>query len=105
MPLHFLGGFWIATLIVFVSSLHPRLSPLKETGWLSAIVVLGLTLALGVTWEFFEMFLSYLTDNLSCFFIGPKNRYVDTMLDLGLDGLGSLASVWIIFGKKIVNRE
>ena len=90
MPMHFLGGFWITSVIIYFLTIHPRHTLFHETPWKNIIISFGGAMIISISWEFFEMFLSYFQNNLSCYFIGPKNRYVDTMLDLGFDMLGAL---------------
>lgn len=97
---HFLGGFFMAMLMVHYLGLRTKdlgLSPLKTT-----LVVVGAVSFVGIVWEFAEYLASqtliepiYNSFAIRAYFIGDLD---DTMNDLLMDVVGALA--WLAVFRK-----
>ena len=107
MPMHFLGGFWVA--IVFLS-LDSKFKILNSKFLVNVILILGFAALVGVLWEFFEFLLdAFLSkDGYSGSFqvlrYGVKDLYTDTLSDLFFDLLGGLTMAAIFQFRKSKNR-
>lgn len=92
IPMHFIGGVWVALLFFWIFQMRNDVYLETIPTWLSAAIVIGFTLLLGVLWEFFEF--SY------DFFVAQKGfaelaqqGLTDTIGDLAMDFLGG-AMCW-----------
>jgi hypothetical protein len=84
--LHFLGGFWLGGVVVFVLFTRIEQGRLRPH-ILFFLIVLGLVALGGVAWEFFEYGFDFAVTRNG---IAPKAQLgvADTMSDLFLDLLG-----------------
>jgi uncharacterized BrkB/YihY/UPF0761 family membrane protein len=91
MPMHFLGGFWLALAFIWVFSL-------KDKTFNSIFkIVLGVVF-IGICWELFEFFfVNYVADNAF--------NTLDTISDMMFDLAGGLAGILYCFKKIIINPE
>jgi hypothetical protein len=87
---HFLGGFWVASVVLFVLRL-----PARGTGIFFS-VILG-TLCFGIGWEVFE----YLTGSV----IVAGNYGFDTTMDIVSDIIGGIAGFSYIQSKGYNNNN
>ncbi|MEK9194597.1 MAG: hypothetical protein AAB884_02195 [Patescibacteria group bacterium] len=92
---HFLGGMWIAAVLVYFEERYSRFFLLPEKKLNRAFYTLCMVLLVGVSWEFFEFVLAYL--NYESY---ASHLYADTISDLFLDMLGGFLGIIIGFGKK-----
>lgn len=90
MPMHFLGGFWLGLIAIFLFSLRDDI--LK-----SIFKILFVVLFLGIGWEVFEIVVNnYITQNYF--------NYVDTISDISFDLAGGLFAV-LYYLKNIMSAE
>lgn len=96
MPMHFLGGLWLAGVIIWFRFFSSRFVDAPKTfGRLALWGVLG-ALGVGLVWEFYEGFVGLLT-------VGHINAYRDTLGDLFFDMLGGFVCavlVWLRINQK-----
>ena len=104
MPMHFLGGFWVAMAFVYLifNYQFPIPSEFLKQNFLSFLIItLSFVALIGVLWEFYEF--------LSDFFLSSKNYTqifqqgaADTMGDLFFDLLGGtvLSLAFKLFSRK-----
>ncbi len=101
MPMHFLGGFWLAMVYFWRSQkLQTSTDSKHESALLIIIGCLGFVALIGVLWEFFEFFCDIFIASKG--YIAVSQQGVgDTMGDLFFDLLGGLALILTlkIFGK------
>lgn len=90
MIMHFLGGFFIAMLAIF---LFGSLSRLKSTYLRNLFLGLIAVLVIGTLWEVFEL-LAKATD------MADFGYFSDTGMDYVMDLFGGLVAVWFIEHKK-----
>ncbi len=95
MPMHFLGGFWLAMLFFYFKPgfefRNPKFNKLPKY-IITAIIILGFVALVGVIWEFFEFFCDVFIAAKG--YIEVSQRGVgDTMGDLFFDLLGGLALI------------
>ncbi|MGC9610855.1 MAG: hypothetical protein ABSE68_01385 [Minisyncoccia bacterium] len=90
MIMHFLGGAFIGSTLLFIALRYPKLSFITPNKITNVIVTVGLTAFIGVLWEFFE-FLLYLWTHYQI------QTYTDTLSDLSFDILGGLSIAVIAF--------
>jgi len=93
-PMHILGGFWVATIIIAFSHKIPGLAFIngyaaqnprpKTTFWVTLLIIVSLTMFVGLVWEFYE----YGLDNLNPNSVNLNNK-ADTMADLFFDFVGA----------------
>ncbi len=86
IPMHFLGGFTIGILAVFIffTSLYiPSTSKLKDNRVILFMFTIGFTLIVGLAWEVWELFFR-LTDVFT--------DQLDTVVDLVMDFCGSVTA-------------
>lgn len=89
--MHFLGGFWIALIVLWFYKAFTRNEARSDHGYLLAL--LGV-IVVGVAWEVFEV-VAGLTD-------AEENYAVDTIVDLIMDTVGALVAAYIVFRKSII---
>lgn len=104
IPMHFLGGFWVAMISVYLISAYqfPISNESLKQNFLSfLIVILSFVALIGIFWEFYEF--------LNDFFLSSKNYTqilqqgaADTIADLFFDLLGGTVFI-IIF--KFLSRK
>ncbi len=80
---HFLGGVWVALAVLWVINMPPFAWVRSRTDLLSVVL---LTLIVGSAWEIYEVFFGFADPN-ALKYIG------DTLIDLCMDTLGSVAVV------------
>jgi VanZ family protein len=90
MLVHFLGGAFTASVFIFAASRHPRFSFIGSNKLVNILVAVGLTILIGVLWEFFEFYVSAWTGI-------PPQTYADTLSDLFFDTIGGFLSALIAF--------
>jgi len=103
MPMHFLGGLWLA--LLFFYFINPKLSPygrppegrqINNYEWLITLIsVLGFVILVGVLWEFFEFLFDVFIASKGYLAVAQQGT-ADTMADLFFDLLGGLVA-WIIY--------
>lgn len=104
IPMHFLGGFWVAMAAVYLifNYQFPISKEVLSQNFLTfLIVILSLVALVGIFWEFYEF--------LNDFFFSSKNYTqifqqgaADTIGDLFFDFLGGLSflAIFKLFSKK-----
>jgi len=92
MPMHFLGGFWLATVFITLNSKlkiqNSELSGLPNY-LITIVITLGFVALIGVFWEFFEFGYDVLISSKG-YFAATQQGTADTMSDLFFDLLGGL---------------
>lgn len=86
IPMHFLGGFWVAILFIF-------LLPLRKYSFKYVFLILSCVLFVGVLWELFEITLNSIT-------LRDSFDRIDTISDLLFDLLGGFIALFIFHKKK-----
>ena len=90
MPMHFLGGFWLGLVVIYLFFLKNDISK-------SVFKILFIVLFLGIGWEIFEIVVNnYVTQN--------HFNYIDTISDISFDIAGGLAAV-LYYLKNIMSVE
>jgi len=110
MPMHFLGGFWVATIFMWLNPkfniIEIRPLNIDRNFWRSdlpkLILVLGFVILIGVLWEFFEFGYDVLISSKG-YFIAAQQGVGDTMSDLFFDLLGGIA--FLVIGKLYLNKK
>ena len=103
MPMHFLGGFWVALLFAFILLHHWRLpkstesresppAPKEPFSIYFALQVIGGVLLVGILWEFFEVSVNNIT-------VKEYFDIADTVSDLIFDLAGSLLALLFLYKK------
>ena len=93
--MHFLGGFLISIFVIFILYSYSDFENLKKHKIFLFVLITGLTLAVGLGWELWEVFVG-LTNTLK--------DLNDTILDIVMDMIGSLAAIYYA-RKKLYGRE
>ena len=88
--LHFLGGFWIAGLFVYLVN-RSGLTIINDKFWLKLLLGLGFVALVGVLWEFHEFIADWFAQKPIMQNEGPA----DTITDLFLDLLGGFFFITI----------
>jgi hypothetical protein len=104
MPMHFLGGFWLAMVFFWLNSkfniIEIRPPNTDHNFWRSdlpkLILVLGFIALVGALWEFFEFGYDVLISSKGYLAVAQRGT-ADTMSDLFFDLLGGL--VFLIIAK------
>ncbi len=95
MPMHFLGGFWIGLMALWLASSKLELSLGSKSLIPVALKVLLFVLFIGIGWEIFEILVNeVITDN-------PFD-YLDTSSDIFFDLAGGTVAIFYFF--KIIMR-
>lgn len=109
MPMHFLGGFWLAMLFFYFKPSfefqNPKFNKLPNC-LITVIIVLGFVALVGVLWEFFE-FLCDAFIAANGYMEASQLGVGDTIGDLFFDLLGGLTLILTlkIFGKSKTNSN
>lgn len=90
IPMHFFGGFFVALVMCIFAA------DIKATVWHRILWVLGLTMIVGVAWEWTEFVASLFVQEE--WFLLPAP---DVLFDLFLDTIGGLVASLIYFRKEI----
>ncbi len=90
--LHFLGGAWVASFVIYFATLHSFLSYFNPRALWNVLLTTCITLSLGVVWELFEFVLARLTNTA---FVA--NIYTDTLTDLVADTFGAFFISFFFF--------
>jgi hypothetical protein len=96
IPMHFLGGFWLAMVCVY---LNRRLNVNTPQFIATAISILGFVALIGVLWEFWEFICDFLILHKQVLQPGAA----DTIKDLFFDLVGGTA--FILIFKRIFIRQ
>lgn len=105
MPMHFLGGFWLATVFFyFKPSLefqNPKFAKLPNY-LITAIITLGFVALVGVLWEFFEFLCDVFISSRGYLAVSQLGT-ADTMSDLFFDLVGGSVAfvIYSIFLKRV----
>jgi len=91
---HFLGGFWISGIALWLFLVVFRYSTKKNRRTLLR-VVLSTIICVGIGWEIFEFIIR---DPL--FFISNKEYAIDTALDLVVGIFGALSALWYFLWRR-----
>ncbi|MCF7834047.1 MAG: hypothetical protein K9L98_01165 [Candidatus Pacebacteria bacterium] len=83
MLMHFLGGFWVAILAVFL--FIPN-----KVSWQSVLKIVGFVLFIGIMWEFFEISLNSVT-------VKDDFDMIDTLSDVFFDTFGAFVAVLYLY--------
>ncbi len=92
---HFLGGLWVASVIVGFGETRLKFSVLKDNTFLNFLIIISLTTLIGTFWEFFEFAvykISFLTGN----FYQPQT-WPNTLSDLFFDMVGAGVTSFLLF--------
>ncbi len=93
IPMHFLGGFTmgiLGTFIFFTSGYIRQTYELRHNKMLVFIITMMFTAIIGLAWELWELFFG-----LSSIYLDK----IDTVVDLIMDMLGSLAAFLVVIRK------
>jgi uncharacterized membrane protein YjdF len=101
MPMHFLGGFWLAVVFMWLNSKF-NIIEIRPPNIDKLILVLGFVILVGVFWEFFEFGYDVLISSKG-YFAAAQQGTADTMSDLFFDLLGGL--VFLIICRFYINKE
>ncbi len=86
MPMHFLGGFWVAMVFFYLNQKFFKI----QNFWTTVIMTLSFVALIGVFWEFFEFLYDFFIFSKEYF--GVFQRGIsDTMSDLFFDLIGGSA--------------
>lgn len=97
IPMHMLGGAWVALILLLLFREYPRISFLHGSSWMNIVIVVALTLSIAVGWEVFEFILSRTVGDASCTLPFPwQNKYSDTIYDI-VFGIGGAFIVAFFF--------
>ena len=110
-PMHILGGFWVATIIIAFSHKIPGLAFInvsatqnprpKTTFLVTLLIIVSLTMFVGLVWEFYE----YGLDNLNPYSVNLNNK-ADIMADLFFDFVGAaIAGTAFLTGRRRLNSS
>lgn len=96
IPMHFLGGFWLAMVYFWLNAkveiLNPEFSKLPK--WSANLLfALSFIILIGVFWEFYEFIFDFFNGRM---FQGSS---VDTMGDLFFDLVGGVTAFTIFYKK------
>jgi ABC-type multidrug transport system fused ATPase/permease subunit len=94
IPMHILGGMWVALIFKYLF-LEKNNTSVKINGfWANLILCLGFVVLIGVLWEFYEFFVD------SILFAQYQQTLADTMKDL-LDDMigGAIVSAYYLIKK------
>lgn len=91
---HFLGGFLIGLFVIFFAVSYSKLENLGKYKIIIFSLVIGITLAVGLLWELWEVFVGF-TDTLT--------DLGDTILDLIMDTAGSVVAIY--YSKKHLEQS
>jgi len=98
--LHFLGGFFIAMLMADYLKEHF----LKNNKIKNALILLGATAFIGVTWEFLEYVANIILSPIIYEEFGVRTYFMgdldDTISDLAMDIFGAITLIFAYFLKK-----
>lgn len=105
MPMHFLGGFWLAIVFLYLNPdfkiPNPRFTKLPNY-LITIVITLGFVALIGVFWEFFEFLFDIFVSSKG--YLGVAQQGVaDTMSDLFFDLLGGL--VFLIICKYFLKNN
>lgn len=84
MIMHFLGGFWLAMILVYVFLYHLKMD--RNNYFKLAIYIILSVVVIGFLWEIFEVVVSHLTQ-------ASDFNTLDTASDLFFDLTGGLVGV------------
>lgn len=103
MVMHFLGGFWVGAIAVWLFNLPGKMIASPPAVFV-ILLVLGAVSLIGILWEFSE----FIFDQFSFFGHNPRllqqQGVADTMSDLFFDLFGGLFA-GIIFIKKFTKNK
>jgi len=95
IPMHFLGGFSMGLLGIYIHHAMTDKHHIKgHPDWYHILFVLGFVMLIGVAWEFHE----YIIDNTAVFWWGWKSTQLslsDTMGDLLMDAIGGVVAFFV----------
>jgi len=91
MPVHFLGGFWLALASIWLFSL-------ADKSFRSIFKIISLVLLVGIFWEIFEIMVN---ESISR---NPFN-ILDTVSDLTFDLAGGLSAIFYFLKKSVPAKE
>lgn len=101
IPMHMLGGAWVALLGAYVFDEKFRIFDLKKNPWLTLVMVLAWALLIGAIWEGFEFAAGTVPAAISQHFVRHVPYLEDSLWDLLNDALGSIpAALYIYFRKR-----
>ena len=96
IPVHFLGGFWVGSMVVWFIS--QRKSQVSLSYRKLFVTVLAWTILVGLLWEVFELAIGVTS------FLDGFNYVSDTSKDLLMDTLGGFLVAWINKSSLISNQ-
>lgn len=98
IPMHFVGGVWVAATVAAFWRHHIAVpGSVNRYFLISFLFILGVTALVGVLWEYFEFFLDGFFPERE--FVDFENKWSDTLLDLLMDIFGAVV-VGIYFLRK-----
>ncbi|MEK7465501.1 MAG: hypothetical protein AAB631_01865 [Patescibacteria group bacterium] len=97
---HVAGGFWIAQIILLLSTKHQTVAFPKDKFMRACILLISMAVLVGVFWEFFEVFVGKIS--ILRYGTGIENHLAptDTAFDLFFDFLGATLAAIIFLPKK-----
>lgn len=95
---HFLGGIWVASVVVGFEETRPKFSVLKNNTFLNFLIIISLTTLVGTFWEFFE-FAVYKISFLTGHFFQAQT-WPNTLSDLFFDMAGASVASFLLFFKR-----
>ncbi len=95
IPLHFLGGVWLAMFSIWIFYISDRFSLPKKPYLLSLVLILGLVALGGILWEFFEFSFDFVSHKRWL----AQLSLLDTISDLFFDLLGGFCTYFVFINK------
>ena len=97
--MHFLGGFWVAMMALYLTERIHDKSVLEHTPVLKFFLLIGVAMTIGFLWEGYE----FLADTFILHKRFIQGSVADTMSDLLADFLGAL--VYAVFALFVRNKK
>ena len=103
MPMHFAGGAWIASAAYYFFFLRGSSYKISISGWIGVLFLVGVSVIVGVWWEFFEFSVDYLFVHRFGG-LAIQGGLADTLSDLFFDFTGGfLMSAYLLYAQKSFN--
>lgn len=94
IPMHILGGFWVASIFIAVTESRPDIFEIKKHLLLSFVLVISFAVLIGVFWELWEYAFDYYF-NVVIAQYSVSMTLSDTLGDLINDLMGGIIAAWI----------
>jgi len=94
IPMHILGGFWAAAILIAVVESKPEIFEIKKRLSLSFILIVSFAVLIGVFWELWEYVFDYYFNVIIAQY-SVSMTLSDTLGDLLSDLTGGIVAAWI----------